>query len=124
MEVKIMNLLQETVEFINGIEQKTEDIIFIGSENSGHSCTWAEYEILANRRYDNGFGGQEVATDLIIVFSDGTRMWRNEYDGSEWWAHFPPFKAPTEAKPIKKLFVNGFGGEDLASINLIQPLDE
>jgi hypothetical protein len=116
----IMNLLQETVEFINGIEQKTEDIIFIGSENSGHSCTWNEFKILADQEYDNGFGAQEVATDLIIVFSDGTRMWRNEYDGSEWWAHFPPFKVPTEAKPIKKLFVEDTGWEDLASINLIQ----
>jgi hypothetical protein len=114
---EIMNLLQETIEFILQIGKETKDIIFIGSENSGHSCTWAEYEILADQEYDNGFGAQEVARDLIIVFSDGSKMWRNEYDGSEWWAHFPPFKVPTEAKPIKKLFVNGFGWEDLANIN-------
>ena len=115
-----MNLLQETVEFINGIDQKTEDIIFIGSEKSGHSCTWAEYEILANRRYDNGFGAQEVATDLIIVFSDGTKMWRCEYDGAESWTHFSPFEMPKETRPIKNLFANDFGREDLANINLIQ----
>ena len=119
-----MNLLQETVEFINGIDQKTEDIIFIGSENSGHSCTWNEFKILADQEYDYTFGAQKVARDLIIVFSDGSKMWREEYDGSEWWTHFSPFEMPKETRPIQNLFANGFGREDLASINLIQPLDE
>jgi len=114
-----MNLLQETLEDIVRSGHKTEDIIFIGSEYSGHSCTWPEYEILANHDYDNGFGAQNVACDLIIVFADGSTMWRHDYDGSENWAYSSPFKMPTEVKPIKKLFVNDVGWQDLAEINSV-----
>lgn len=114
-----MNLLQETIEEIIRSGHKTEDIIFIGSESSGYSCTWPEYEILANRDYDYGFGAQEVASDLIIVFADGAKMWRHEYDGSENWAYSSPFKMPSEIKQIKNLFVNGVGWEDLADINSV-----
>jgi hypothetical protein len=114
-----MNLLQETIEDIIRSGHKTEDIIFIGSESSGYSCTWREYEILANHDYDDGFGAQKVASDLIIVFADGAKMWRSEYDGSENWEYVSPFKMPDKTKQIKKLFVNGVGWEDLAKINLV-----
>lgn len=100
-----MNLLNETIEDIAESGHKVEDIIFIGSEESGHSCTWDEFVLLADREYDDGFGAQEVADDLVIVFSDRSKMWRHEYDGSEYWAYSRPFNAPPEKKPIKSLFV-------------------
>lgn len=34
---------------------------------------------------NSGYGSPEIATDLVIRFSDGRSMWRAEYDGSEWW---------------------------------------
>ena len=87
-------------------EKTPEQIIYIGSEQSGHQCTWVEFQVLADVEYDDGYGAQEVASDLIIVFSDGSKMLRREYDGLEWWEYSAPFKAPAEAKPIKGLVVD------------------
>lgn len=99
-----MNLLEETIEVIKQSGHEIEDIIFIGSQSSGHSCTWSQFEVLANHEYDDGFGTQEIAIDLIIAFTDGATMWRYGYDGSEWWYYSAPFKMPGETKPIKTLF--------------------
>ena len=98
-----MNLLQETIGDIKQSGHSPEEIIFIGSEESGHSCTWAEFQKIADVEYDNGFGCQEVASDLVIVFSDGAKMWRHEYDGSEEWHYSRPFVMPAEQKPIARL---------------------
>lgn len=100
------NLLEETTNIMLGFEKSPDDIIFIGSESSGHSCTWEEFVVLANKDYHAGYGSAEVATDLIIVFNDGSRLDREEYDGAEWWEFRNPFQMPTEIKPI----VNLFGG--------------
>ncbi|MFA6066909.1 MAG: hypothetical protein WC707_07035 [Candidatus Babeliaceae bacterium] len=97
------NLLEETKEAIKDSGHKIKDIIFIGSEETGHQCTWNEFLKIADIQYDSGFGGQEIAEDLIIVFSDGSKMWRGEYDGSEWWNYSTPFKMPKEKLSIKKL---------------------
>lgn len=99
-----MNLLQETKTDIADSGHEPQDIIFIGSESSGRSCTWDEFQILANHEYDSGFGAQEVAADLVIVFADGQKMWRNEYDGSECWAFSKPFVMPENLHPITNLF--------------------
>ena len=117
-----MNLLQETIDDIKHSGHKPEDIAFIGSEDSWHSCTWDEFTKLADRDYDNGYGAQKVASDLIIVFSDGTKMWRYEYDGSENWDYSSPFKmpeVPEGTKPVTSLFVSPeyMGWMDLADIN-------
>ncbi|MDU0406154.1 hypothetical protein ML8HA_01956 [Lactococcus lactis] len=34
--------------------------------------------------YDSGYGGQEIAYNLMIK-GNGFIMTRGEYDGSEWW---------------------------------------
>lgn len=95
------------------------DIVFIGSETSGHSCTWDEFVELANFDYDSGFGSQKVAADLIIVFSDGAKMWRHEYDGSEHWQYSSPFKMPEKRLPVRSLVVAppAVGWCSLADIN-------
>lgn len=102
-----MNLLNETIEAIRGSGHTPEDIIFIGSEESGHSCTWEEFQALADIEYSHGFGAARVATDLVIVFSDGQKLWRGEYDGSEWWEFSAPFVMPKATKPIVRLTANG-----------------
>lgn len=99
-----MNLLQETIEFISKSDRKPSEIVFIGSKYSGYSCTWEEFETLANRDYDNASGGQEVACDLIILFNEGALMWRARYCGEERWEYTAPLKVPTKTKPIKSLF--------------------
>lgn len=113
---RMTNLLKETIEHIERSGHTLENITFIGSEETGHSCTWNEYSELADLEYDSGFGAQEVATDLVIVFSDGTQMWRHEYDGSEWWDYSKPFEMPSQLKPITTL-CNGGMWEDLAEMN-------
>jgi hypothetical protein len=115
----MMNLLQETKHAISESGHSTDDIEFIGSEKSGHQCTWAEFEALANREYDHSYGSAEVAQDLVIVFTDGSKMWRGEYDGSEWWEFSRPFVKPETSKPIRNLFVTSVGWRDLEEINAV-----
>lgn len=108
------NLLEETKRAIKTSGHTVDDIVHIG--NNEYKCTWQEFENLANVEYDNGYGAQEVAKDLIIVFSDGQTMWREEYDGSEWWAYSTPFKIEDKSyKPIKNL-VGGMWA-DLEELN-------
>ena len=98
------NLLEETKEAIENFGQEIDNIIFIGSQESGHECSWEQFEVLANQEYDSSYGGQEVAEDLIIVFEDGTIMSWGEYDGSEWWECLKPFTIPEEFHQIRSLF--------------------
>ena len=91
-----MNLLQETLGDMKRYGYTPQDVIFIGSQYSGHSCTWQEFETLANIEYDNSYGSQEIAADLIIVFKDLGKMYRHEYDGEESWRFSPP---PPPAAP-------------------------
>ena len=97
------NLLKETIIDIENSGHKVSDITFIGSLDSGYSCTWSEFLTLADIEYYNGFGGRGVAWDLTIVFSDGSTMWRSEYDGSEWWDYRKPVEIPENQKQILKL---------------------
>lgn len=96
-----MNFLQETIEDIKRWGHNFEDIIFIGSRESGHSCTWDEFCSLADFEYDDGYGRQEIARDLEIIFSDWSILHRSEYDGSECWAYFKNRPIPTTTKPIR-----------------------
>lgn len=53
--------------------------------------------------YDNGYGSQEIAADLVVVFTDGGFLRREEYDGSEWWEYEPPFRGPETQKPFGRV---------------------
>ena len=111
-----MNLLEETIEAIENSGHEIEDIIFIGSEESGYCCDWDEFKVLANIEYDSGVGSQEIASDLIIVFSDMSTMWRHEYHGSENWQFPKHFVMPKDKKKIITL-CNGGMWEDLELMN-------
>lgn len=110
-----MNLLAETISDINSSGHDISEIVFIGSEESGHSCTWDKFTSLADKDYHSGYGAQEVASDLIVVFSDGATMKRGEYDGSEWWEYSKPFTKPEATKEITSLFGGMWG--DLEEAN-------
>lgn len=111
-----MTFLEETLHAIEGSGHVIQDIIFIGSEESGHQCEWSEFETLANFDYNNGYGAAHVATDLIVVFSDGAKLWRGEYDGSEWWEYSTPFLKPEEKHSISTLSRNGMW-DSLSDLN-------
>ena len=87
-----MNLLKETLRTLKDLDLKVKDIKWIGG-NAGY-MTWEQFKECANKEYDNGFGAQEVAFDLII---SGDSWWlsRYEYDGSEKWEYNTTPKKPT-----------------------------
>jgi len=111
------NLLSETTDAIERSGHTVQQVSFIGSEDAAYRCTWDEFTQLADVDYDAGFGAAEVATDLIVMFADGRRMWRGEYDGSEWWEFDPiaDIDYTKPGKPIRKL-VGGMWA-DLSELN-------
>lgn len=102
----MINLLEETKSMMEEHGYSSADIVFIGCESTGHSCTWEQFEQLADKNYDNGYGWQKVMGDLIIVMSDGSRMDRGEYGGSEWWKLTKPFRMPESIREIESLFMD------------------
>ena len=94
------NFLKETASVMIAHRLNVKDIVYIG--NGECSCTWDEFQVIANTNYDSGYGGAEIDEALIIVFSNGFEMHRGEYDGSEWWDVHVPFKLEN-LKEQKKL---------------------
>lgn len=76
------NLLKETLDILASNGKTPDDVIWCGSNISWF--TWDEFKIVSDTSYDSGYGGQEVAENLLIVGKD---FWleRHEYDGAEWW---------------------------------------
>ena len=109
------NLLRETKKAIESVGHDPSSISFIGSNTTGHRCTWAEFETLADREYRSWSGPPEVCEDLVIVFCDGTWLSRGEYDGSEWWDYSKVPVHASEDIPITTLF--GRFGDPLERAN-------
>lgn len=80
------NLLKETKEILEQHSKTFDDIIFVGDKSDHSKITVKEFLEHANFEYDDGFGSEEINTDLILVGKD---FWleRHEYDGSEWWEY-------------------------------------
>ena len=64
--------------------------------------SWKEFEALANVEYDESYGAQEVADDLLVV-GDDWWLERHEYDGSEWWEFKKIPEVPSQKGEIKTL---------------------
>lgn len=77
------NLLIETIECLKSHGKTSEDVRWVGSKLYGY-FSWDVFTKLSDQEYHAGYGGAEVATDLLVV---GDNWWleRGEYDGSEWW---------------------------------------
>lgn len=100
-----MNLLTETIEAINEMGKTSYDVAWVGSLEFGWFL-WDDFAAVADIEYDAGYGGQEVASDLVVMFSDGEYMTRGEYDGSEWWEQHPQLIKPAIYRKPKRV-VNG-----------------
>lgn len=100
-----MNLLEETIKDIKESGHTPEDIVFIGSEKSGYCCEWEDFKAIANIDYPCSNGGHEIAGDLVIVFRDGSKMWRDyhESNGFEHWSYSKPFKMPEKKKQLLRV---------------------
>ena len=108
-----MNLLNETKKKLEKNNKDWKDVKWVGCYD--FQIPIKLFKELADNEYDNGFGGQEVATDLLVV-GDDWWLERHEYDGSEWWEYKETPKEPTNYRPdIKRLM--GETWETLEEIN-------
>ena len=82
------NLLEETLEAIKGAGLFPDAVSWVGSRDGAYGVDWDQFVSIANVEYDSGYGGQEIASDLVVVFKH-QQGWleRQEYDGSEGWVH-------------------------------------
>ena len=80
------NLLKETKEILEQHDKTFDDIIFVGDKSDHTKMTVKEFLEHANVEYNDGYGLEEINTDLILVGKD---FWleRGTYDGSEWWEY-------------------------------------
>lgn len=98
------NFLEETKESITQSGHRPEQITFIGSRDGEYGFTfWSDFEKLADFDYDSSYGGQHIASDLVVVFDDGSYLERGEYDGSEWWDYQKTPDVPKEFKKVIRL---------------------
>ena len=100
----MVNLLDETLMVLKGLDKTIEDISWIGSTKTKEVCSWNKFAEMANFKYDNGYGSQEVRDDLVIVFNDGSFLHRREYDGSEWWEHIKTPERPEKFSTLLSVF--------------------
>lgn len=78
----MINLLQETLNILANHDIAESEVLWVGTPSA--KITWDNFKAIANFEYDNGYGGEEINTNLFVV---GYDWWleRHEYDGSEWW---------------------------------------
>lgn len=114
------NLLKETEHVLKWFKKKPADIDWIGSKDGKYAIDWEQFRNLAaSIDYDAGFGAQEIARDLVVVFKDGDWLIRDEYDGAETWELQSLPKKRVRPKPIYQLCVNedDIGWKTIAYIN-------
>lgn len=79
-----MNLKTETLEVLKLNKKTVDDIRWIGTKYE--TINAEKFWQLADTEYDNGYGAQKVATDLLIV-GDDWWLERESYDGAEHWEY-------------------------------------
>lgn len=111
-----MYLLEETLDAIEESGHTTDDVLYVGSEDGRLQLPWPQAEPVLRVRYDNGYGDQEIATDLCIRFTDGAMLIRCEYDGAEWWRPIPAPAPQGDAFDCVKID-SSMNGRCLADLN-------
>lgn len=82
-EEPVTNLFEETCKDFKAHGVTWEDIIWVGGND--FEIPLRDFTRLAKEtNYYNGYGKQEIASDLMIITKNG-RFIRQEYDGLEWW---------------------------------------
>lgn len=95
-----MNLLKETIEAISSCGKTTDDVMWVGSKDGKYAIDWRDFERIADIDYDDGYGSQEIAKDLVVVFFGDCYLDRREYDGAEWWE----FNEAPQMRPDAEIF--------------------
>lgn len=109
------NLLKETKDVLKYNGKTFDDVVAIFGDD--FKITKENFIKVANRSYDSGFGGQEVAKDLKILGKDFI-MKRGEYDGSEWWDYIPfAYEIPKNVIEVKSVITNNISWVTLKEID-------
>lgn len=95
------NLKDETIEVLREHGKTKDDVWWAGTE--GREIPLVLFWQYTDKIYDNGYGGAEVNSDLIVV---GDNWWleRHEYDGSEWWEYKELPQRPKEETYFNIIF--------------------
>lgn len=104
----MVNLLKETIGVLNENGKNPANVLWVGDTTLHFS--WKDFEKMADREYDGGFGGAEVLRKLLIV-GDDWWLERHEYDGSEWWEYKSLPVKPSKEFVMPSVFKNYY--EDL-----------
>jgi hypothetical protein len=110
-----MNLYDETAETLSFYDKTIVDIEYIGSIRTKINTNKA-LELMKKTNYDSGFGGQEIACNLMIK-GNGFIMIRGEYDGSEWWDYMQTDPSLPQVERDVKSFKTDMGWDTLEEIN-------
>ncbi len=105
---------EETLKILKDNNKTSLDILWCGSVEFGW-FTWEDFIEIAPQDYNSGFGGQEIAKDLLIV-GDNWYLERYEYDGSEWW-EFKKIPQKPEKYNKPKTINNGDSWATLEEMN-------
>ncbi len=109
------NLYDETVEVLERNNKTIADIEYIGSPETKINTNKA-LELMKKTNYHSGFGGQEIAENLMIK-GNGFIMTRGEYDGSEWWDYIKTDPYLPQVDTDVKSFKANIGWDSLEGIN-------
>lgn len=108
-----MNLLEETLRDIHEAGLNENDIRFIKVTNNQytsdeHTCfiSFETFKRYANDYYDSGYGLEYVNPSMIIYFNDGSVMFRETYDGSEWWRVIKSIDSDVELSDNAEIWIN------------------
>lgn len=109
------NLYDETLKVLKEHGKKITDIVAVQGDDFGVSVEQF-INIAKDTNYDDGYGGQEVANDLLVI---GESWWleRAEYDGAEWWEFKELPKIKRKIRSIRWLNTGDGGWESLKEIN-------
>jgi hypothetical protein len=98
------NLLEETLDDLKEHKLQQKNIVWVGSRDGKYVVSWSAFKTIAkNTEYYAGYGSQEIASDLVIVFRDGSWLERYEYDGSEGWEYKIQPQQQDNALPFDKV---------------------
>lgn len=100
-----MNLGEETIKALQDKGYNMSDILWIGGQDFRIPAD-NFWEVADRTAYNNHYGAQEVALDIIIAMKDGSWFDRSEYDGAEFWQYNRCPKIPAEIKEVEYLAVD------------------
>jgi hypothetical protein len=84
-----INFKEETLVAIKESGHIIEDVEFVGTKDGKYRMNIDKFMRISNFEYDNGYGSENINSQVIVYFKDKSYLAREEYDGSEWWTHRP-----------------------------------